>query len=156
VGVWRTPGLTARERPAAQVLTDPGDHPGLGDEPHAAHRLATAGTAQWVHFEDPPQQLRPSPAGLRERWWRGPAGCGPEARGGRRHLGPAPAAAAGATCFFKVGPTSANRVIHVGMLRRPADWRKVRPYLKPAYELTVREDKSRQEDARRRPTDNHR
>lgn len=47
-----------------------------------------------------------------------------------------------ASCFFKVGQTSANRVIHVAMLRTHADWRRVCPYLKQAYELTVREDKS--------------
>jgi uncharacterized protein DUF5655 len=51
-----------------------------------------------------------------------------------------------AACFFKVGRTSANRVIHVAMLRTLTDWRRVRPYLKEAYQLTV------QEDARRRPS----
>lgn len=48
-----------------------------------------------------------------------------------------------APCFFKVGRTSANRVIHVAMLRTIADWRKVRPYLKEAYQLTVHEDARR-------------
>jgi hypothetical protein len=52
-----------------------------------------------------------------------------------------------ATCFFKVGQTSTNRVIHVAILRTDSDWRKVRAYLKQAYELTLREDKSRQEGA---------
>lgn len=47
-------------------------------------------------------------------------------------------------CFFKVGRTSTNRIIHVAMLRTITDWRIVRPYLKEAYQLTV------QEDARRR------
>lgn len=51
-----------------------------------------------------------------------------------------------AACFFKVGRTSANRVIHVAMLRTLTDWCRVRPYLKEAYQLTV------QEDARRRPS----
>ena len=64
--------------------------------------------------------------------------------------------AVGATCFFKVGQTSTNRVIHVAMLRTHAHWRKVRPYLKQAYELTVREDTSRQEGTRRRSKGQHR
>lgn len=45
-----------------------------------------------------------------------------------------------APCFFKVGRTSANRVIHVALLRTIADWRRVRPYLKAAYQLTLKED----------------
>ncbi len=45
-----------------------------------------------------------------------------------------------APCFFKVGRTSPNRVIHVAMLRTITDWRKVRPYLKEAYQLAVQED----------------
>jgi hypothetical protein len=49
-----------------------------------------------------------------------------------------------APCFFKVGRVSANRIIHVAMLRTITDWGMVRPYLKEAYRLTV------QEDARRR------
>ena len=52
-----------------------------------------------------------------------------------------------AACFLKVGRTSANRVIHVAMLRTLTDWRRVRPYLKEAYQLTVQEDARR--DARR-------
>ena len=52
-----------------------------------------------------------------------------------------------ATCFFKVGRTSANRVIHVAMLRSQSDWRRVRPYLKEAYDLTAREDASRRTGA---------
>jgi uncharacterized protein DUF5655 len=45
-----------------------------------------------------------------------------------------------APCFFKVGRASANRVIHVALLRAITDWRKVRPYLKEAYQLTLEED----------------
>ena len=48
-----------------------------------------------------------------------------------------------AACFFKVGRTSANRVIHVAMLRTITDWRRVRPYLKQAYQLAVNEDARR-------------
>ena len=48
-----------------------------------------------------------------------------------------------AACFFKVGRTSAKRVIHVAMLRTLTDWRKVRPYLKEAHQLTVQEDARR-------------
>jgi hypothetical protein len=56
----------------------------------------------------------------------------------------------GATCFFKVGQTSSTRVIHVAILRTDSDWRKVRPYLRQAYDLARREDKSRQEGTRPR------
>jgi hypothetical protein len=38
-----------------------------------------------------------------------------------------------APCFFKVVRISSHRIIHVAMLRRPADWRSVRPFLKKAY-----------------------
>jgi hypothetical protein len=48
-----------------------------------------------------------------------------------------------APCFFKVGRASANRVIHVALLRTITDWRRVRPYLKEAYLLTLREDAAR-------------
>ena len=48
-----------------------------------------------------------------------------------------------AACFFKVGRTSANRVIHVAMLRTITDWRRVRRYLKEAYQLAVNEDARR-------------
>ena len=49
-----------------------------------------------------------------------------------------------AACFFKVGRASTNRVIHVAMLRTLTDWRRVRPYLKRAYQLAVNEDARRQ------------
>ena len=55
-----------------------------------------------------------------------------------------------AACFFKMGRSSANRVIHVAMLRTLADWREVRPYLKEAYFLTVQEDADRR-TSRSRP-----
>lgn len=55
-----------------------------------------------------------------------------------------------AACFFKVGRTSVNRVIHVALLRTLADWRTVRPYLKEAYRLTMQEDAFRR-TSRSRP-----
>jgi hypothetical protein len=45
-------------------------------------------------------------------------------------------------CFFKVGKVSANRVIHVAMMRTLTDWRTVRPYLKEAYLLALPGDAS--------------
>jgi hypothetical protein len=55
-----------------------------------------------------------------------------------------------APCFFKVGRASANRVIHVALLRTITDWRRVRPYLKEAYRLTLREDAARRSVTPRR------
>jgi hypothetical protein len=46
-------------------------------------------------------------------------------------------------CFFKVGKVSANRVIHVAMLRTLTDWRTVRPHLKEAYRLALPGDASK-------------
>jgi len=55
-----------------------------------------------------------------------------------------------APCFFKVVRVSSHRIIHVAMLRGPADWRSVRPFLKEAY-LFARQDESPHRKLRKAP-----
>lgn len=52
-----------------------------------------------------------------------------------------------APCFFKVGRSSAHRIIHVAMLRTMTEWRTVRPYLKEAYRFAEAEDAAREPPA---------
>ena len=53
-----------------------------------------------------------------------------------------------APCFFKVGRSSAHRIIHVAMLRTMTEWRTVRPYLKEAYRFAEAEDAARKRTRR--------
>jgi hypothetical protein len=55
-----------------------------------------------------------------------------------------------APCFFKIVRVSTHRIIHVAMLRGPADWRSVRPFLKEAY-LFARQDESPHRKLRKAP-----